>query len=142
MAVEKWRQDLIAEALAATAALDEAQAIYVKVPASAVYKKTRKQDEDQPNLYVGKRFAAKMTSGKDLKGYGLAVILDYSTDEGYWRDGTTAICQITAASNEQTREWVGRLIAVRLNMMSSWYYGGHWTFAGWDWKNYPWEDSQ
>lgn len=141
MAEEKWRRELVERAIDRDALINT---VNVKVPPSAKYKKLRRSDPDQPILRVGKRLALvhiKKKRGSEVGGYGLGVVVDYVTDEGYWSDFSTVICQIIAGSNEDTKDWVGRLVAIKIrNNQRHWLSDGRWAFADWEWKNYPFDE--
>lgn len=133
MAEEKWKRDLVEAAIAS-----EWPTISVKHPPAAKYKKARSQDEDHPDIEVGKRFVARFNRGRDVGGYGQVVLLDYETvEKSAWFTRISFIGQVVAVTHEDLDDWVGRLIHVEGG--ESYWARSQWSLQTWDWRhNFKW----
>lgn len=140
MAEEKWKRDLVEAAILQTEAYDESKAVYIKAPPAAKYRKRYKKDDDRPPIHVGMRIVASMTTGREVVGYALVVLLDYDTVETFFYDRVSFIGQVIAVTHEKLDEYVGRLVHV--DGERNYWARGKWALQDWEWRrNYKWRDS-
>lgn len=112
MSKEKWKRDLIEQAVAKDTDIELLEQITIKIPPNKKYKKHHNTDPDLPDLYVGKKAIVRMLDEKrDIKGYMLGQILDYHSGEHFWNQDTTLILQVLRVSHEGLKDHIGHLIA-------------------------------
>ena len=110
MAEEKWKSDLIRDAITR----DEFSPDIIRVPRKAKHRKGKYEGKipAQPDLHVGKPVVVRVYESSDVKGYLLCRLLDYAEIRGMWETGTQLILYIQDASQKELERFIGRLVAV------------------------------